>query len=77
MIPKAAGTNLAYNDYYYYSASGQLWFFGGPSGAGALCGLAVSASGDAWSHANSYVSARLAYYGDIKEVTKTALAESK
>ena len=70
MIPKAAGTNLAYNDYYYYAASGQLWLFGGNSTNGPVCGLACS-------NASASISARLAYYGDIKEVTKTALAESK
>lgn len=77
MIPKASGSNLAYNDNYWYSASGQLWFFGGSSGTGALCGLAGSGSNLAWSGADSFISARLAYYGNIKEVSKTFLAESK
>ena len=75
MIPKASGSNLAYNDHYWYSASGQLWIFGGSSYDGAACGLAYSR--DAWSDANSAFSARLAYYGNIKEVSKTFLAESK
>ena len=73
MIPKASGSNLVYNDHYWYSASGQLWFFGGPSGNGSTCGLACSYSPDAWSNANAYVSARLAYYGDTKKVTPTEL----
>ena len=77
MIPKAAGTNLAYNDHYWYSASGQLWFFGGSSDFGAVCGLACSYSASAWSNAYANISARLAYYGNIKEVSKTFLAESK
>ena len=77
MIPKASGSNLVYNDYYWYSASGQLWVFGGDSGSGAICGLAYSYSADAWSSAHANFSARLAYYGDIKEVSKTFLAESK
>ena len=77
MIPKASGSNLAYNDHYWYSASGQLWVFGGASASGADCGLAVSASTSAWSGAYSFISARLAYYGNIKEVSKTFLAESK
>ena len=77
MIPKASGSNLAYNDYYGYSASGQLWGFGGASGGGADCGLAASTSLGAWSGAGSSISARLAYYGNIKEVSKTFLAESK
>ena len=77
MIPKASGSNLVYNDHYWYSASGQLWFFGGASFSGAMCGLAYSYSNLAWSYASSDVSARLAYYGNIKEVSKTFLAESK
>ena len=76
MIPKASGSNLAYNDNYWYSASGQLWVFGGSSN-GAYCGLAASSSYSAWSHAYADISARLAYYGNIKEVSKTFLAESK
>ena len=77
MIPKASGSNLVYNDHYWYSASGQLWIFGGNSDSGAYCGLASSGSGFAWSYAAAYFSARLAYYGNIKEVSKTFLAESK
>ena len=77
MIPKASGSNLAYNDHYWYSASGQPWLFGGSSYDGASCGLAFSSSRHAWSFAVAHVSARLAYYGNIKEVSKTFLAESK
>ena len=77
MIPKASGSNLAYNDHYWYSASGQLWGFGGSSGHGSGCGLAYSHSSDGWSYSGSHISARLAYYGNIKEVSKTFLAESK
>ena len=72
MIPKASGSNLVYNDHYWYSASGQLWLFGGAS-SGSACGLAFSSSGDAWSLATANVSARLAYYGDTKKVTPTEL----
>ena len=77
MIPKASGSNLVYNDYYGYSASGQLWIFGGSSDNGSSCGLAASGSPYGWSDSGSTLSARLAYYGDIKEVSKTFLAESK
>ena len=77
MIPKASGSNLAYNDHYWYSASGQLWVFGGSSDYGSNCGLAASASDNNWSGWHSAISARLAYYGNIKEVSKTFLAESK
>ena len=77
MIPKASGSNLDYNDNYYYAASGQLWLFGGDSHYGSHCGLAYSHSGNGWSGSDSAFSARLAYYGNIKEVSKTFLAESK
>ena len=77
MIPKASGSNLVYNDHYWYSASGQLWVFGGSSSDGSTCGLADSDSYFGWSVSYSYISARLAYYGNIKEVSKTFLAESK
>ena len=77
MIPKASGSNLGYNDDYYYAASGQLWIFGGDSHHGSNCGLASSDSPDGWSGSHSHISARLAYYGNIKEVSKTFLAESK
>lgn len=39
----------------------QLWRGGGASCCGAHCGLAFAASGDAWSLASAYVSARLAH----------------
>ena len=77
MIPKASGSNLGYNDNYYYAASGQLWIFGGVSNLGSHCGLAGSGSYNGWSGSASRISARLAYYGNIKEVSKTFLAESK
>lgn len=73
MIPKASGSNLAYNDHYWYSASGQLWLFGGTSDSGSNCGLASSGSASAWSLAHASLSARLAYYGDTKKVTPTEL----
>ena len=73
MIPKASGSNLVYNDNYWYSASGQLWIFGGSSYVGSTCGLADSYSNTAWSGADANVSARLAYYGDTKKVTPTEL----
>ena len=75
MIPKASGSNLAYNDHYWYSASGQLWIFGGASYDGSYCGLASSYSNYAWSSADALISARLAYYGDIRKVSPTELAQ--
>ena len=74
MIPKASGSGLNYNDYFWYNASGQLWVFGGGSNDGSLCGLAFASSYFAWSSSSADISARLAFYGTIKEVTKTKLA---
>lgn len=37
-----------------------LWLFGGRSRNGALCGLAVASSSDAWSDSYAYISARVA-----------------
>ncbi|MGN1229896.1 MAG: hypothetical protein ACI4T5_09650 [Prevotella sp.] len=77
MIPKGYVSGISYGDYYGYGASGQLWRFGGPSSDGSGCGLASANSSLGWSYAASAFSARLAYYGDVKEVTKTALATLK
>ena len=74
MIPKASGSGLNYNDYFWYNASGQLWIFGGNSYDGSPCGLASASSNAAWSRSYADISARLAFYGTIKEVTKTKLA---
>ena len=74
MIPKASGSGLKYNDYFWYNASGQLWIFGGSSHEGSFCGLAATPSNNAWSNSIANTSARLAFYGTIKEVTKTKLA---
>ena len=74
MIPKASGSGLNYNDYFWYNASGQLWLVGGSSDTGSHCGLAAADSYVAWSGSWAGFSARLAFYGTIKEVTKTKLA---
>ena len=77
MIPKGQASGVNYGDYYYYSASGQLWLFGGSSYDGATCGLASAHSYSGWSYSHSTLSARLAFYGSVKKVTKTALATLK
>ena len=74
MIPGASASGISYGDHYWYSASGQLWFFGGTSYVGSNCGLAYAASGYAWSPSSSGLWARLAYYGQTKRVTPTELA---
>lgn len=71
MIQKASADSISYGDYYWYSASGQLWLFGGSSYGGAECGPACASSNFAWAHAYSNISARLAYYGSINKVSAT------
>ena len=75
MIPKASASGIDYGDYYWYSAAGQLWLFGGTSLHGANCGLAAASSYAAWSASDADLSARLAYYGDINKVSSARLAE--
>ena len=75
MIPKGSVSGISYGDYYWYAEAGQLWLFGGVSYDGAACGLAFAYSRLAWSNSNAYVSARLAYYGDINKVSSARLAE--
>ena len=75
MIPKASASGISYGDNFWYDANGQLWLFGGPSSSGAHCGLASAHSYSAWSYSSSYLSARLAYYGDVQKVSPTRLAE--
>lgn len=43
-----------------WKANHKLWWFGGHSHSGAYCGLAYAASNNAWAHAFSSLSARLA-----------------
>lgn len=75
MIPKQSVSGISYGDHYYYGADGQLWLFGGASDHGASCGLAFAYSDSAWSHSSSYISARLAYYGELQKVSSQRLAE--
>ena len=75
MIPKQSLSGVSYGDYYWYAASGQLWLFGGSSGGGSNCGLADAASDDVWSYSSSDFSARLAFYGDVTEVSPQRFRE--
>lgn len=72
MIPKEYLAGVDYGDYYWYNADGQLWLFGGSSYDGSDCGLAYASSDNAWSYALSYISARLAYYGETKKAATLA-----
>lgn len=75
MIPKESASGISYGDNFWYSDAGQLWLFGGGSGDGSSCGLAYASSYNAWSRASAAFSARLAYYGDIRKVSPTELAQ--
>lgn len=75
MIPKESASGISYGDNFWYSDAGQLWLFGGSSAYGSACGLASARSDSAWSSASAYISARLAYYGDIRKVSPTELAQ--
>lgn len=69
MIPYATQPGVSYGDYFYYSAAGQLWLWGGVSSHGASCGLAYSHSGTAWTSSHSIIGARLAFFGKAVEIT--------
>ena len=73
-VPASYDSALNYGDHYWYASNGQQWMWGGVSSGGAGCGLACPSSNLGWSSSFAYVSARLAFYGTIKEVTKTKLA---
>lgn len=75
MIPKESASGISYGDNFWYSDAGQLWLFGGGSAYGSNCGLAFAGSNLAWSRATAAFSARLAYYGDIRKVSPTELAQ--
>jgi hypothetical protein len=74
-IPKGHISNISYGDHYGYGANGQLWLFGGSSDFGANCGLASALSSAGWTNAYSNVSARLAFYGDVTEVSSQRFKE--
>lgn len=71
MIPKQSLSGVSYGDNYWYSASGQLWLFGGNSYSGSNCGLAYADSYNAWTYSYANDSARLAYYGSLNKVSAT------
>lgn len=72
-VPLKNHSGISYGDNYWYAAARELWIGGGDSSNGSNCGLAFSHSNNAWSNATSYISARLDYHGDLKEVTSAGL----
>lgn len=75
MILKGTQTGINYGDYFSYNEQGQLWLFGGSSDYGSRCGLASAFSYNGWTASAASISARLAYYGDIRRVSTKRLAE--
>lgn len=69
MIQKESNSGISYGDYFYYSAEGQLWLWGGSSYFGANCGLASATSNNAWANAYADFSARLAFWGAVNKVS--------
>ncbi len=69
MFPYAVKAGVSYNDYFYYALAGQLWLWGGAAENGASCGLADSSSNHAWTSSSSSIGARLAYFGDVTEIS--------
>jgi hypothetical protein len=75
MIPKQSLSGVSYGDNFWYSASGQLWLFGGASADGSRCGLASANSNLAWTKSDADCSARLAYYGSLNKVSATKMKD--
>ena len=75
MIPKASASGISYGDGYWYVENAQLFLFGGYADMDSLCGLSLVYSSYQWTYSHMYISARLAYYGDINKVSSVRLAE--
>lgn len=55
----------------------KLWLFGGNSNNGSNCGLAYANSNNAWTNANSNISARLTMFGKNKNIRVLLLRHGK
>lgn len=67
------GSTTYYCDGYWAATGGQLLFVGGPAFSGAQCGLASARSYYAFSYSNTYIGARLAFYGEPEIVSGAQL----
>lgn len=67
------GSTSYWADYFYGSLTGQLLLWGGYANAGPNSGLGSAHSTFAFSSSSATLGARLAYYGEPKFVTGTAL----
>lgn len=72
-VPSKEHTGINYGDGYIQEADGQLWMCGGFSNNRAECGLLLIRSMNIWADNQPYLSARLDYHGEIKEVTSAEL----
>lgn len=62
------GSTSYWADYFWGNTTGQLCLWGGAASYGSQGGLACVASNDAFSHSNSDIGSRLAYYGMLNFV---------
>ena len=69
VLPGKLGSG-GWSDYHWANTTGQLLLWGGYASDGSYCGLACSASNNAFSNANSIIAARLAYYGVATVVSR-------
>lgn len=69
VLPGKLGSG-GWSDYHWANTTGQLLLWGGNAVDGSECGLAYSYSNFAFSYADSYLAARLAYYGVATVVSR-------
>ena len=76
MICQEAGGSdtMYYCDGYWAATGGELLFVGGNASSLAPCGLSYSHSYNAFSHSNSDLGSRLAFYGNPTIVSGAELA---
>ena len=67
------GSTSYWGDYNYNNATGGLCLWGGYANSGAYSGLGYASSDNAWSRSDALIGSRLAYYGDIEEMSGAEL----
>ena len=71
-----AGGTSGWGDYNYANSTGQLVLWGARANYGASAGLGFAYSNHAWSHSDSTVGSRLAYYGELTFMSGAELVAS-
>lgn len=72
-VPSKEHTGISYGDNYTYMDKGNIWLYGGYSIYGHTCGLERVNANVVWAAYDTFISARLDYHGEIKEVTSSEL----